>query len=167
MILSPDQIKLVTAYVDRHDLQIITLKEDLIDHLCCMVENKMASGKSFEKALQESASELAPDGLELIEEETIELLNSNSMIAKKLMYGIGLITSISMTMGLTFKILHMPGADELFNYGFLAFALIFLPLATYSNYFRKKQRTLIEKLRILLGFISAVLIGLCAFCLDS
>jgi hypothetical protein len=65
-----------------------------------------------------------------------------------------------MTMGLTFKILHMPGADELFNYGFLAFALIFLPLATYSNYFRKKQRTLIEKLRILLGFISAVLIGL-------
>ena len=78
---------------------------------------------------------------------------------KKIMYAIGLITSISMTMGLTFKILHMPGADELFNLGFFGFTLVFLPMITVDRYKQNLHKALSERLRLILGFLSAVLIG--------
>src|SRR6187401_1277375 len=128
MKLSPEQIGIIRKHVDTSAISIDSLKDDVLDHLCCVVEINMQRGRSFDNAVQEALTDLAPDGLDEIQRETVFLLNSTKIIhMKKIMYGVGLITAISMTMGLTFKILHMPGADELFNFGFFGFTLIFLP----------------------------------------
>ena len=136
-----------------------TLKDDVLDHLCCAVEIKIEDGKEFEQALKEALDELAPEGLDEIQHETTLLLNPFKIILmKKFMYAIGLITTISMTMGLTFKILHMPGAEELFNLGFFGFVLIFLPLITIERFKINAHRSLHEKLRFAFGFLSLVVV---------
>jgi hypothetical protein len=159
MMLSQEQVGQVRNYVDENNVHILSLRDDVIDHLCCSVEFKIEEGKTFEDSLHEALNELAPEGLEKLEYETMLLLESKNILMKKFMYLVGLLTSITMTMGLTFKLLHWPGGDELFNYSFLAFGLLFLPMAAYNSYTANVTRTIVEKLRIIFGFISPVLIG--------
>lgn len=159
MTLSQDQVNQVRQYVDENNIRILSLRDDVLDHLCCSVEFKIDDGKTFEQSLNEALGELAPEGLTKLEYETIMLLNSNNIFMKKFMYMLGLLTAIAMSIGFTFRLLHLPGADELFTYGFLTFALVFLPMAAYNSFSMKMKRTLVEKLRIILGFTSAVFVG--------
>lgn len=159
MKVSPEQVAHIKEVIGQSEITIDTLKDDLLDHLCCVVEAKMTTGGGFEISLQEALDELAPDGLDAIQRETIFLLNSTKiMFMKKIMYAIGLITSISMTMGLTLKLLHLPGAEELFTYGFVGFLFLFLPMLAIDRYKHNLTRSLSEKLRIGLGYLSAFLL---------
>lgn len=160
MKVSPEEIETIKNYIRQSSITISTLKDDLLDHLCCVVEHKMENGKEFETSVKEALHELAPEGLDAIQRETIFLLNSTKIIyMKKIMYSVGLVTAISMTMGVTFRILHMPGAEELFNYGFFGFLLIFMPMIAIDRYKHNLTKTLSERLRIGLGFFSAIVIG--------
>ncbi len=159
MKVSSEQIAHIHEVIDQSSITIETLKDDLLDHLCCVVEVKMTNGSEFEISLKEALNELAPDGLNSIQRETIFLLNSTKiMLMKKIMYSIGLITSIAMTMGILAKLLHWPGAEELFTYGFVGFLLLFLPMLAIDRYKHNLSKSLSEKLRIGLGYLSAFLI---------
>jgi hypothetical protein len=159
MKVSSEQIAHIHEVIDQSSITIETLKDDLLDHLCCVVEVKMTNGSEFEISLKEALDELAPDGLNTIQRETIFLLNSTKIILmKKIMYSIGLITSIAMTMGILAKLLHWPGSEELFTYGFVGFLLLFLPMLAIDRYKHNLGKSLSEKLRIGLGYLSAFLI---------
>lgn len=71
---------------------------------------------------------------------------------------IGLISSIALSIGLTFKILHWPGADELVVYGFLAFTLVFLPLQVFMKWNTLDDK--VEKIYVLAGLASGGITGL-------
>lgn len=160
MKLTPDQLQQVRRRVEADGITIETLKEDVIDHLCCVIEVKMERSRSFEAGLKEAIDELAPDGLNVLEFETVFLLNSNRIILmKKLMYSIGALSSMSFVAGWAFGILHLPGAFELSAYGFLGFALLFMPLYAIDYYKTSIQRALSEKLRFFLGLLSAVMMA--------
>jgi len=79
---------------------------------------------------------------------------------KKLIYLIGLITAIAMSLGGTFRILRWPGADELLVYGFLGFAFLFTPMLAVSYFKENLRKALSEKIRIVLGILSGVTVGL-------
>ena len=161
MNLGSEQIRTIESIIDESNLTILSLKEDLLDHLCCEVENKMEKGQNFEEAVQWSVRQLAPNGFDQIQYETEYLLESHKIIPmKKLMFLIGLATSMSMTMGLMMKFLHMPGGEELVNFGFLAFALLFLPMLTFSRYKENPGKLSYEKVKIVFGFLSALFTGL-------
>jgi hypothetical protein len=161
MSLTSEQIRVIESIINESNLTIPSLKDDLLDHLCCDVEDKMAKGENFRDAAQQSVVDLAPNGFEQIQYETEYLLNIHKTISmKKLMFLIGLATSISMTMGLMMKLLHMPGGEELVNFGFLAFALIFLPMLTFSRYKENQGKFSYEKAKIVFGFLSALFTGL-------
>ena len=86
MKLTVVQIDLIQAHVEQSGLTIATLRDDVLDHLCCVVEEKLKKGKDFDRAFREALIELAPDGLAEIEHETVFLLNANKIILmKKLM----------------------------------------------------------------------------------
>lgn len=71
---------------------------------------------------------------------------------------IGLLSSITLSIGLTFKILHWPGADELVIYGFLAFTLVYLPLQVFIKW--SALNVNVEKLYTLIGLTSGGVTGL-------
>ncbi|MBK7650864.1 MAG: hypothetical protein IPJ20_09075 [Flammeovirgaceae bacterium] len=159
MKVSPEQVKQITEVIQQSSITIESLKDDLVDHICCVVEYKISKGDEFSNSLNEALTELAPNGLDEIQRETIFLLNSTKiMIMKKIMYSIGLITSISMTIGVTAKILHWPGSEELFTYGFVGFLLLFLPMLAIDRYKHNLSKSLSEKLRVGFGYLSAFLI---------
>ena len=78
---------------------------------------------------------------------------------KKLMYLIGLLSAMSISVGLWFRFMRWPGADELMSYGFLSFTLLYLPMMLVDRFKAKIQSALSERLRLILGLASAVLVG--------
>lgn len=164
MRLTTDQVALVRAHVERSGILIESLKADVLDHLCCVVEVKLDRGRSFEEGLKEALKELAPDGLKELENETIFLLNSNKIILmKKLMFTIGALSSMSFVTGWLLGLLHWPGAFELSAYGFLGFGCFFMPLYAIDYFKTDIHRALNEKWKFGLGLLSAVLIGVATF----
>jgi hypothetical protein len=120
MRVTQEQIEIIRNTVNQDRIKILTLRDDIIDHICCVVEYHLYKGKAFETALREAIDDLAPNGLDEIERETIFLLNHKKIIRMKtIMYTIGLITAIGIAIGTLFKLLHWPGADEIFTAGYI------------------------------------------------
>lgn len=161
MSLTTDQEQRIIDMVDAHDFRIPTLRDDLVDHLCCVVEYKMKNGIDFESALHQAVHEVAPKGLKQIEEETFFLINSANIISmKKTMYLIGLLSAMSICVGWTFKILHWRMGNELSMYGMMVFLFLFLPMLFISSYRHSVKKALSEKMKVVLGFSSATVLGL-------
>jgi hypothetical protein len=162
MKLTSEQVAIVSYVVETSGIKIDTLKEDLVDHLCCVVESELSreSEKDFSQLLNEAVSQLAPDGLPAIERETVFLLNSKRiLIMKKVMYLVGFLGAFAITGGVTFKILRLPGADQFFLIGFFMLLLIFVPLQAIDRYKVVLAKAMSEKLKLIMGVIAALAAG--------
>ena len=160
-MLTEEEVAHLQSQIDQSAISNQALKEDLLDHFCCFIEQEMREGNSFEEASEKAWQQICPNGLDEIQRETIFLLNSNKiLLMKKVMYGIGLLSSISLSLGSLFKVMHWPGGGDLFTYGFLAFVLLFLPMLAIDRYKLVLNKALSEKLRVTLGFTSALITGL-------
>lgn len=81
---------------------------------------------------------------------------TNRIIMKIVVYGVGMFASMAVSIGLTFKLLHWPGADELITYGFIAFTLLFIPLIAIIS----SVVTGFDKTKKFLGLAASVVTGL-------
>ena len=161
MKLTPQQEQMIESIVDSQGLKIKSLRDDVIDHLCCVVESGMGKEKSFQQLLDKALSDLAPNGLIEIENKTIFLLTSKRiLIMKRLLYLTGFIGSITLTAGITFKLLRMPYGYELFTIGFLTLLLVFIPLLALDRYKVAISKAITEKMKIILGTVAAIITGL-------
>ena len=161
MKLSAEQEETVRNYVEAQKLTLESLKEDIIDHLCCVIEAEPRKEKSFEYLLNEAVTTLAPNGLIEIENKTKFLLNSKRiLVMKKLMYLLGFISSVALTGGAAFKLLHFPGANQLFMVSYLTLFLGFLPLLAFDHFKASVAKALPERLKITLGITSSIILGL-------
>ena len=87
MNLTPEQIAHIQAVISESNLRIQTLKDDLVDHLCCVVEYDLVQEKKFDEALHEAIDELASESFEKIEHQTLFLLNfTKKSYTSKLFY---------------------------------------------------------------------------------
>lgn len=105
-----------------------SLRMDLLDHLCCMVEERMDLGAPFEVALSESTDGFGPQGFEKTQEETLYLLTSKLRTMKKITSIFGIVGSALTLMGILFKIMHWPMAGILLVLGIVLIAFLFMPL---------------------------------------
>ncbi|HRI79760.1 MAG TPA: hypothetical protein PLR06_09530 [Cyclobacteriaceae bacterium] len=157
MRLTSEQIRLIEHEVNV-SISIPTLGDDLMDHLICDLELRLDEGASFEDALRSSLLELAPEGLKEIQNETELLLNSNLLTMKKVTFSIGLLSSMMMAGGWTMSVLHYPGAGNFYtagvaSFGFMAFVVLFLPLAALNHFKSNPGMPKHEKLRLISGLI--------------
>jgi hypothetical protein len=162
MFLTQDQISLLRTTIAQ-SVNHKNLQEDLLDHVCCVVESKMDSGKPFALSVTEAIHELAPDGFGELQAETEHFLMEKTIPFKKIIFTLGLVSTISFTMGLMMKLLHMPGGEQLINYGFLAFALLFLPGLILYRVKSDRSVCRYEKLKWISAFASAVVTILAVF----
>jgi hypothetical protein len=161
MKLTTDQENIIENFVDAQGLKIRTLRDDVIDHLCCVVESELGKNRTFEQLLEKALMDLAPNGLIEIQYKTIFLLNSKRIIImKKLMYLIGFTGSITLTAGVTFKLLRMPFGTELFTVGFLVLLLVFIPMLALDRYKVTLSKAISVKAKIILGVVAAIITGL-------
>ena len=159
-MLNEDKVDFIRNQIDQSSITIQELKDDLLDHISCFIEQELKNGYSFELAYKKALDQVCPNGFDEIQHETIYLLNTTKIrIMKTLIYATGFITAIATCAGFLFKILHLPGGNSLFNYGFLGFVIIFVPLFSIDRYKLSINKALSERLKLILGFISALLAG--------
>ena len=158
MKLSHNQIEIIRAKIAR-SIHLQTLQDDVLDHVCCALEDSEALDGEFEMAVHAAVNDLAPEGLVRLQRDTLLLLNVKHIVMKRFMYALGLVTAITSSMGICFKLLHLKGADFLLTYGLLSFTLLYVPLHVIVWYLSNPNSRSSEKVKIMFALLSAVLTG--------
>lgn len=155
MSLDVKQIKLIQDDVFNEGISYSHLGDDLIDHICCDVEDRMQMGDSFEVAYDEVREEIGQSGLRSIQKNTLLLIDKNYRIMKKSMKSLGSITLAVLSVAVLAKLMHWPGATLLITLGMFMLAAVFLPASLfvwYKEVFNRK-RAFIVVLTFISGFV--------------
>ncbi len=132
------------------------LMEDVLDHVCCMVEEEMEQGEDFETSYERVLHSIGEKRLPELQHQTLLNLDKKFQRMKRFTYLTGLTGSGMTLLGAFFKMMHWPLAGILLSLGFLLVGLVFLPL-----YFILSYREQAEKPHIIfpiVGFLTIFLI---------
>ncbi len=160
MTLAENEIDRIRFELERSGVTISTLKDDLLDHLCCVIESRMVTGDSFDHSLLKAIRDFAPGGLADIEKETLFLLNYKLILMKKMTFLSGSIFAILTSSGFFLKALHWSLGDTFLTIGIVGFLLLFVPFALYQYIRSHETMMTAERVRFLLGVGSAIFIGI-------
>ena len=126
--LTEQNIREIEVLVEARGLEMKELSYDLVDHICCMIEEKMESGKNYASALDESIASFGKKGIRQIQEETTFLLTKNILAMRRTMHITGITSATLLLLGSFFKIQHWPGASLMYVLGVAGLCLLFMPL---------------------------------------
>ena len=125
--LSIDNINLIISDVKKQEISFSHLADELIDHLCCDVEDEMLNGLDFSEAYKQVKKKLGKRRLKEIQEETLYAVDTKYRRMKNTMKISGITGTILLGFAALFKIQHWPGAGIMLTLGALALAFVFLP----------------------------------------
>ncbi|MBL4592528.1 MAG: hypothetical protein JKX68_01790 [Flavobacteriales bacterium] len=152
--ITEQNIREITVLVEARGVEMKELSYDLVDHICCMIEEKMESGKNYASALEESMSSFGKKGIRQIQEETTFLITKNILAMRKTMHITGITAAILLLFGTIFKIQHWPGAGLMYVLGATSLCFLFMPL-----FLTVRIKEKVGKLNIVtnvLGMLSAI-----------
>jgi hypothetical protein len=153
------QIEFILSDISARGVEMESLQQNLLDHICCIIEQELEENGDFELFYQQTILRFFKSDLWEIEEETLRLLTfENYYTMKKIMLLSGAISTAALSIGIIFKFMHWPGANALIVVGILLASFVFLPL-TFTLRFKEKQN-LRDKGIIVIGSLSAILISL-------
>lgn len=152
--LNKIQVNKIAEDVRIASITLSHLADDLIDHICCEVENLIEEGKSFEQAYEIVKKQTGISVLQKIQDDTKFLIDKKYRRMKTTMKITGNISLGVIMFGALFKIMHWPGAGPLLVLGFFILCTIFFPLAIRINYKDANNRkNLLLHLALLFGGI--------------
>ncbi len=127
--LTEEQIAFIENDIKVRGITSPDLSIDLLDHICCLIENKLDEYRNFESVYQETILLFGKNGLKEIQNETNRLLTfKHYYIMNSTMKISGYISSLMILFGAFFKLNHWPGASILMVTGVFFFSVLFLPL---------------------------------------
>lgn len=129
-----------------------SLSVDILDHLCCMVEEKIDTGFNYPEAEKAAFTELGIMQIQAIEAET-KKLTRNHITMKKRTKIIGFISVGLMITGFLMKQLHLMGANLIWMIGVFATVFGFTLFLTVDRFSYDKSAK--EIMLNILGFIGA------------
>ena len=157
--LSDKQIDHILNDIGARGVEMESLQQNLLDHICCIIEQDLEENGDFESFYQKTIKTFYKDALWEIEEETLLLLTfKNYYTMKKAMIVSGTISTALLSMGLIFKFMHWPGASLGILLGIGTLSLIFLPLMFLLKI--KEKQDIKDKLTIGIGAFAGILISL-------
>ena len=83
MTLNKSQVKEVKRCLKKNRIESRLIFGDFLDHLCCMIEQKISEGASFEDSLQASLSQLPGYEMKMIETYTLKILNMETSFSSR------------------------------------------------------------------------------------
>ena len=158
-MITDQQIDFISNEIEKANIKNQMLRDDLVDHMCCLIELDIKKGLSFDQAYQKAFLQTSPNGYEEIQTETLFLLNKNKIIImKRITYLSGFIFSLAITFGGMMKLLHLPGAAVLLFGGITGFAFIFIPLIVINQLKGSLNQHLSERFKWVFGALSIILV---------
>jgi hypothetical protein len=154
--LDERHIEIVHDLILSKGVDLPELRIDLLDHICCMIEERMMVGADFDEALNKSFEMFGNNELIEIQEATIYLLTQKQNKMKKVTGIIGIVASTLIITGVAFKIMHWQGASIVLVLGLASVGLFVLPLMALMEWQGKKDK--LQKATSTIGYISAMLL---------
>lgn len=153
--LSDKETAFIRLEVKKCGISFSHLEDELIDHLCCLTEEYLNEGFSFEEAFKRVRKDIALDSLKDIEIQTLLLINKKLRAMKTTLKISGIAGLACIIIASVFKVLHWPGASILLTLGFLILAFAYIPVLAFAL---KKEKLLKRKRNLALtGMIAAFL----------
>ena len=160
--LTDEQIDFMAEDILTRGVFSPALQEDLLDHICCFIEEQPDDDRTFEEIYQQAVNAFGQNGLQEVQDETLFLINQPYFSTmKKIAYFSGTLASISLISGALFKVMHWPGASILLIVGTLSFVFLFIPYFFYTQF--KEQTEKKGKVIASLGMIAAAMMSIGAF----
>ncbi len=157
--LTEEQIDFIVKQVDQSNIESIDLKEDLVDHFCCFIEDSMRAGNTFEESYTMAYQSISPNGLNEIYQESIFLLSSKRIrIMKKLLFASGFIVLFLLLTGIVFKIQYWPASGLILFITAAVLIFVFLPLVFLYLYKSEYSKFLSYKMKYILGYLGLALL---------
>jgi hypothetical protein len=151
--LSENDIDFIKAEVKKSEISFSHLEEEIIDHICCMVEEFINQGYSFDAAFKAVRKDLGMDSLKAIEIQTLILINKKFNAMKKTLKISGIIGLSAIAMGSFMKIMHWQGASIVILFGFTSLLLAYLPALWLTL---RKEKILKRKMQMsYIGILAA------------
>ena len=116
------------------------LIDDMLDHVCCMVEEYMDQGSDFESSYLQVIDSIGEKTLPEIQHQTLFNLDKKFQRMKNFTYLFGLTSAILTIVGSLFKRMHWPGAGILISVGMVLIVFVFLPLYFITNHREQLER---------------------------
>ncbi len=152
-LLNIDQI---TNDIRREEITFSHLLDDLIDHVCCDVENEMQHGLDFAQAYRKVKQKMGSKRrLKEIQEETLYAVDSKYRKMKNLMKFSAISGTIIFGFATMFKIQHWAGAGIMMTLGAFILAFLFMPAALVVLW--KETRSNKKILMMISGFSAGFL----------
>lgn len=127
--LSDEQIDYIFNDISARGVEMESLQQNLVDHVCCIIERDLEENGDFGSFYEKTIKTFYKDALWEIEEETLQLLIfKNYYTMKKTMIVSGMASVIGFIAGSVFKVMHWPGASALILFSILTMSFVFLPI---------------------------------------
>lgn len=156
--LADEQIDFIAEDIRRRGVFSASLQEDLLDHICCYIEEQPDDERPFAEIYRQALKAFGHNGLQAVQDETLYLINQPYLTKmKKFAYITGGLSSLFIIGGALFKVQHWPGANVQIIAGTLLMALFFIPYFFYTQFTEQTEK----KSRIIagLGLTTALLLA--------
>ncbi len=127
--LSVRNIDQISNDIRRQEITFPHLADELIDHICCDVEDEMKSGLSFHDAYLAVKERIGHRRLKEIQEETLYAVDTKYRQMKSTMKISAIAGTVLLGFAALFKIMHWPGAGVMMVLGAFTLAFVFMPSA--------------------------------------
>lgn len=156
--LTVEQIAFIENDIRVRGITSPDLSIDLLDHICCLIENELDEYRNFETVYHKTLLLFGEKGLKEIQDETNRLLTfKHYYFMNSTMKISGYVSSMMILIGSIFKIQHWPGANVLILVGVFFLTVVFLPLLFILKFKSTEENNRSVVLSII-GFVSAILI---------
>lgn len=102
--LSIQELQEVEQKLQEAGLSYDVLEAEMLDHICCSIEQDLASGTRFSEAMQSAFDAFGEDELKKLETETISIINQNSITMKKMLISLAAGMFLVVTTLLSFNV---------------------------------------------------------------
>jgi hypothetical protein len=126
--ITEKNIDFILEDLRRRGIATESLRLNLLDHICIMMEENLDENGGFEQFYDFTIKKFYEDELCELEEETMYLTYKNKFIMKKAMIISGIFSAATFISGSLGKILLLRVTNFLTFLGFTSFVLLFLPL---------------------------------------
>ncbi len=153
--VTDEQVDFILNDIKAHGVILEDLQDNLIDHMCCIIEEELPEGGDFYKFYESILPRFFKQNLKELQEETDNLLTFKHYYAMKKTLNIsGISSALLILIGAIFKTLHWPGAGITLLLGGLLFCFVFLPLMIVLKFKDETSKT--DKWVLSLGFLLGI-----------
>ena len=150
MYLNTEELHRIQHYVVQNGLTIPAVQEDVVDHLCCIVEKKIGEGIDFEKAFEAARQLISKSDLQQIQKDTYYFLTiKKRLIMIKAIFITAYASAIFLVSGIllvTFGyILKLP---EIIGFSMLLASTSIFCLGFLPTLFLHKYRKYVERIEV-------------------